>query len=354
MARLLRTSPKKKNAAPGSPIFVGTQKQDKVQIDIVRYCKDEVEQFDDVPPQDCLALVQTEKVTWINIAGLHDTVAIEKLGHAFELHPLLVEDILNTFQRPKFESFEEHLGCVFKMLRISEKSKVVEWEQVGIVIGRNYLLSFQEATGDVFDPIRERILRPTTKIRHRGSDYLGFAMLDAVVDNYISSIEYFGNEIEDLEDSLLGETEPGQLVKINNFKREINALRRMVRPVIEIANRFEKAESPLISQKTLPFLRDLNDHVTQAAEAIEVYKELLNDEFHMYNASISNRLNDIMRVLTVFSVIFIPLTFIAGVYGANFEYMPELGFKYAYPVFWLVLIIVAGGMLYYFSRKKWL
>ena len=354
MARFIKKGKSKIGTAPGALIFVGTQRIENIVIEAVVYGIESFTQFEKLTSQEAFNLVKDDVVVWINVVGLHDTSVIAEFGTLFGLHPLLQEDILSTDQRPKFIPEDQHLAFILKMLKVHEEKKTVHTEQISIVAGKNYLISFQEDRDDVFDPIRQRIIQPTTKIRHRKSDYLAFALMDAIVDNYILAIEYLGNEIENLEDELSETFSTLQLYRINGFKKEINNLRRIIRPVIELASQFIKSESPLISPNTIPFIKDLEDHILQASDAIEIYKELLNDELNTYHNSMSNRLNDVMRVLTVFSVVFIPLTFIAGVYGANFQYMPELGFKYSYPIFWGVLILVASGMIFYFYKKKWL
>jgi magnesium transporter len=354
MARFLKHESKKIGTAPGALIFTGTKKAEEVSIDAITYNADFVEEHPNLSPEDAHKLVGQNHITWINVFGLHDTGVISGFGELFGFHPLLQEDLLNIEQRPKFDPFDDHLAFILKMVLPREEGYDIEIEQLSFVVGSGYIISFQEVIGDVFNPIRERLLRPTTKIRTRGSDYLAFALMDAVVDNYIVAIEQVGNQIEMLEDEIHESFSKEQLKQIIAYKKEINNLRRIIRPVIEMAAQFEKSDAPFISPKTIPFIKDLEDHVLQATEAIEIYKELLNDELTAYHNSLSNRLNDIMRVLTVFSVVFIPLTFIAGVYGANFEHMPELGYKYAYPIFWLILISVASYMLYYFRRKGWL
>jgi magnesium transporter len=241
-----------------------------------------------------------------------------------------------------------------KMLDLDRASGKVKTEQISIVVGQGYLLSFQEGEGDVFNPIRQRISQKTARVRQRGTDYLGFAIMDAVVDNYQICIQYFGLKIEDLVDKMLDHEDMALIKEINLVKREINSLRRIVRPVIDVATHFEKTDSELLLENTIPFIKDLQDQSIQAGESLEMYKELLNEELNIFHTNMSTRLNDILRVLTIFSVVFIPLTFIAGIYGTNFEHFPELGFYYAYPIFWGVLILTAGLMLYYFKRKKWL
>ena len=354
MARLLKKESKKIGTAPGSLIFVGTQKSDNVSIDAIRYAPDSCEIFEDVSFSSAADYIKDGHITWFNINGLHDINVIASLGETFGIHPLIQEDILNTDQRPKFDESEGRLAFFLKMLRLNGESSLVEFEQVSIVIGPNFLMSFQEVKGDVFNSVRDRIINTTTKIRHRGSDYLAFALMDAIVDNYVITVEHLGGQIEDLVDDMLKSQSKKLLNRVNLYRRDINIYRRIIRPILEMVYQFEKTESTLLNPKTVPFIKDLEDHVKHTHEAIDIYKELLNDELGIFHMNMSNRLNDILRVLTIFSVVFIPLTFVAGVYGTNFEYLPELHYKYAYPLFWVLLIFIAAGMLYFFKNKKWL
>jgi len=307
---------------------------------------DEIERIHD--------LTGTQKVTWINVDGLHDTETIRKIGDAFGLHPLLLEDVLNTGQRPKLEEFEDTLFIVVKMLRYDEDSEKIIAEQLSIVVGPSFVLTFQEQPGDVFEPVRERLRNRKGRIRSSGSDYLAYALLDSVVDNYIYIIERIGEEVEELEGEVLESVDPELIAEIGRLKREMSFLRKAVRPAREAILKLSKIDSDLVQDATLPFLKDLLDISSQATEAIETYREMLSDELNIYNSAMSHRMNDIMKVLTIFAAIFIPLTFIAGIYGTNFEYLPELHFRYGYFVLWGVLITVAGGMLYYFKKKGWL
>jgi magnesium transporter len=354
MARFLNKDAKKVGTAPGSLIFVGSKKTERVVINALQYNTSHCDHFNDVSFNDLQGIMTDDNLTWIDVYGLHETEVIGRFGELLGIHALLQEDILNTNQRPKYEEYAQHSVFIAKMLSVEEEKDVVHTEQISIIIGPNYLVSFQETQGDVFESIRQRIINQTTRIRERGSDYLAFALLDAIVDNYIVSIEHLGNKIEALEAELLENVEKGHLPRINMFKREISAIRRIVRPALEIAFQYEKSESELLRDETVPFIKDLEDHITQASEAIEIYKELLNDELALYHTAMDNRLNDTLRVLTVFSVIFIPLTFLAGIYGMNFDYIPELGYRYGYYIFWCVEIGIAALMLFYFYRKKWL
>ncbi|MCA1763455.1 MAG: magnesium/cobalt transporter CorA [Cryomorphaceae bacterium] len=354
MAKFLNTEAKKVGTAPGSLIFVGDQKIDSISIDVIHYDDNHFSHSADVGVDYLERLSFESGVTWINVIGLHDTDSIGQIGSWFGLHPLLVEDILNTEQRPKFEEIGDHIAFFSKMVRVNEAKDQLETEQVSIVLGKGFLMSFQEVKGDVFTPVRNRLEKPTTKIRARKSDYLAFALLDLLVDNYTLSIEFLGDKVELLISEMIERQHNGQLRELNNYKQEIIALRRVVRPLQEMCKQFERSDSGIVSTNTLPFIKDLEGHSVQSAEALELYKELINDEISIYHANATARLNEIIRVLTIFSVIFIPLTFLAGVYGMNFEYFPELGFKYAYPVFWGLILFTAGFMLLYFKRKKWL
>ena len=354
MARFLKKRLEKKGTAPGTLVFVGTQKVEETQLEFVAYNANDIIESEKVRIDDLTKIQKPGYNGWLNVVGVHDARLVEQIGNHFGLHPLLQEDVLNTGQRPKFEEFSDHLFMVIKLLHFDKESELIESEQISLIVVKERLISFQEIPRDVFDPIRERLLRPTTKIRHRTSDYLAFAMLDAISDRYMEIIETFGERIERIEEELLRHPRKELLEKINLYKKEINFLRKTIRPVRELVSRFKRSDSDLIDDSTIPYLNDLEDHITHATEAIEIYKEMLNDQIDMYNSALNNKLNDIIRVLTIFSVVFIPLTFLAGIYGTNFEYLPELKYHYAYPIFWGVLIVVALAMIYFFKKRKWM
>lgn len=353
MARFLIKRNQKLGTAPGSLVFIGKQRVDDITLEVLSYDKSDIREQEVSNLKELSNLVDSKKVSWINYVGIHDEKAIEEIGGTFNIHPLQLEDILNTAQRPKFEETDQYLFIQIRMLHLKEDHSLYT-EQLSIVLIENILISFQEIQQDVFDPIRERLFRPTTKIRHRKNDYLAFAILDAVVEQYIFIIEKFGERIEHLEDQLLERLEKSHLEQINLYKREINFLRKTIRPVRELVSQFKRSDSPIIQTTTQPYLRDLEEQIILATESIELYRDMLNDLLNLYNSGLNNRLNDILRVLTIFSVVFIPLTFLAGIYGTNFKYLPELDFKYAYPIFWLVLIAVAVGMILFFKKRKWL
>ncbi len=344
----------KLGSAPGSLVFVGEQRVQKTILKLSEYNASEINES--VPENiQALANCKTSPLTsWIQVIGVHDASNIEELGALFNLHPLLLEDVLNTEQRPKFEVFDDYLFIVLKQLHHVESEQRIESEQISIVVGQNYLLQFQESSSTVFNPIVDRLQKVQSKIRKRGTDYLAFSLIDILVDHYIDIIERLGESIEKLEDELLSEIKPDQMDRIHAFKKEIHLLRKNVRPARDLIATFGDSESDFIQDETSPFIQDLEDHIMHAVESIEAYREMLSDLFNTYNSIQNSKLNDILRVLTIFSVIFIPLTFLAGIYGMNFEHFPELKYTYSYPIFWIVLLLLASGMIYYFKRKKWL
>ena len=354
MARFFKKREEAKGQSPGALIFIGNKKVENVRLRVIDYDHVQLKEDELENIADGAGFKHTKSVTWINVDGLHDLSIMKGIGKTFDLHPLLVEDILNTGQRPKLEEFDNCLFIVVKMIRYEKEKQMIVNEQLSMVLGDTFLLTFQEQPGDVFEPVRERIRNQKGRIRGAGIDYLAYALLDTVVDNYVFIIEKLGEKIEDIEEEILEKADHAVMEKINTFKREMNFLRKSVRPAREAIIQLSKLDSELIHEQTIPFLKDMQDLITHAAEAIDTYRDMLSDQLNLYNSVISNRMNDIMKVLTIFAAIFIPLTFIAGIYGTNFEYLPELHFKYSYFVFWGVLVVVAAAMLLFFKRKKWL
>ena len=279
---------------------------------------------------------------------------IEKIGQHYDLHPLVLEDILHTGQRPKFEDIEQYLFVVLMMLRFDKENKSVISEQVSLVLGKNFVISFQENVGDVFEQIRDRIRNSKGRIRKMGSDYLMYALLDAIVDGYFAILENMGETIETLEEELVDDPSKNTLQQIHHLKREMIFLRKSVWPLRELISSLERSESKLIQQSTEAYLRDVYDHTIQVIDTVESFRDMVASMLDLYLSSLSMRMNEVMKVLTIIATIFIPLTFIAGVYGMNFHNMPELSWKYGYPVTLLVMAIISIGMLYYFKRKNWL
>ena len=344
----------KTGLAPGTIVYVGNKAKKDLFIDVFDYNKDYLDEKQLKNIEEAFTYENKETITWINVNGLNHVNEIEKLGKDFELHPLIIEDIANTKQRPKLEEHEEYIFVVLKMLYFDQEQNL-KFENISFIQGSNYVLSFQEADGDVFDSVRERLRNSKGRVRSQGADYLLYALMDAIVDNYFNLMEVMGEKIEELEENLFEEKSNNDLIQeIHNLKREILRIRRAVYPLREVVNRMDKVEASLVTEKTQLYLRDLYDHVIQVSESIDIQRELIWSLMDMYMTTISNRMNEVMKVLTIMATIFIPLTFIAGVYGMNFENIPELKFQYGYFVLWGVMVVVFLGMLYYFKRREWL
>jgi magnesium transporter len=339
---------------PGTPVFVGDKKIESAKITILDFDETQFQEREVKEIDECFPFKETSTVTWINVDGVHDAGLIQKLGKAFDLHPLIIEDIVHTQQRPKMEESEDYIYIVLKMLYLDNETSETQVEQVSLVFGKNFVISFQEKQGDIFETIRERIRNGKGRIRKMGTDYLAYALIDAVVDHYFIILEKDGEKIEELEDKVVSDPKPETLQKIHRLKREMIFLRRSVWPLRELVNSLERGESPLIHKATRIYLRDVYDHTIQVIDTLETYRDMLSGMHDTYLSSISNRMNEVMKVLTIIATIFIPLTFIAGIYGMNFEFMPELKWRWAYFSVWGVILIVAVFMLIFFRRKKWL
>ncbi|MCB4797795.1 magnesium/cobalt transporter CorA [Neotamlana laminarinivorans] len=338
---------------PGSVIYTGKKPDQKLFIESFDYNEEICIEKELTNVQDCFNF-KPGTITWINVNGLNHVATIEKIGEHYELHPLVLEDIANISQRPKIDEYDDYIFVVLKMLYYDDNDTIVS-EQVSFVLGEEYVLSFQESEGDVFDSVRERIRQALGRIRTSQADYLLYALMDAIVDHYFTVIEILGDKIEDFETAIFaGNVDEDANKNIRDLKKEILRVRRAIFPLRELLNRIEKTENTLIQQKTITYFRDIYDHLIQVSENIEIYREMVWSLMDMYMTSISNKMNEVMKVLTIMASIFIPLTFIAGIYGMNFQYIPELHYKYGYFIVWAVMIVIIAGMLYYFKRKKWL
>lgn len=336
---------------PGSLVYTGERHTDSVRLEVIRFNEEHFEQ-EEVSIDQLDKVCKDKFVSWLNVESLHDIAVIKKLGETFQIHNLALEDILNISQRPSMDEYDDHLFLVCKMF--STKEKAIFTEQFSMIIAEHLIITFQEKPGDIFDGLRQRIRHPKGRIRSRSSDYLAFALLDVIVDHYMAIIEEYGEEVNIMEAELLDSFSKDMLQDMHLIKKEVNYLRRYARPLKDVIMSYMKTESPLLHKTTIPFLKDLNDHILQVTENIEVYRETINDNLNSYHTHMTNKLNDVLKTLTIFSVIFIPLTFIAGVYGMNFEHIPELQYKYAYPILWGVFVSLVIFMLFYFKRKKWL
>ncbi len=354
MSRLVKDSGKKIGVSPGSAVFIGSRKAESVNISIFDYNETACTERTTKKIEDCFPFKDTPTVTWLNIDGLHETHAIEAAGKEYDLHPLVVEDILNTHQRPKIEIYDNYIFVSLKMLSGVNDSHMVESEQVSLILGKNFVFSFQEKEGDVLDSLRVRIREGKGRIRKMGPDYLLYAILDIIIDHYFLILEKIGDKVEAFEEDLMKEPKSDTLHEIYTLKREILFLRKSVWPLREAVSTLEKCESDLINDRTSPYLRDLYDHIIQVIDAVETTRDLLSGMLDLYLSSVSNKMNEVMKVLTIIATIFIPLTFIAGIYGMNFEFMPELKWRYAYFAVWVIMVVLGLGMVKFFRKRKWL
>lgn len=354
MPKFFKKRSKKAGLPPGTLVHVGEEKNAPVEIAIIAYDEDRYREEVTADAADCLAFKGKPGVTWINVDGVHRLDVIEDMGKCFGLHPLVLEDIANTDHRPKAEDFGEYLFVVVKMLAYDEENDEIDTEQLSIILGADYVLSFQEKAGDVFDPVRNRIKNSKGRIRKAGADYLAYALLDAVVDNYFAILEKIGEQVGSLEEDLLQNPTPETLQHIHELKREMILLRKSVWPLREVVNALGRGDTPLIRETTGIFLKDIYDHTIQVIDAVETYRDVLSGMLDLYLSTVSNKMNEVMKVLTIIATIFIPLTFLAGIYGMNFRHMPELGWRWSYPAVWLVVVALALLMVLFFKRKKWL
>ncbi len=339
---------------PGSLVHTGEQKIETVRLgeflfDDEHYTEETID-----PHTGPLPVPRKESISWLNLDGLHDIEVMERIGEKYNIHPLILEDVLSTGGRPKFEEYEGHLFIVLKMISFNDVSRRIDTEQLSLIIGDSLVLSFQERVGDVLDCVRDRIRSGRGRVRKERADYLAYALIDAVVDSYFIVLEKIGEKIDELEEELIEDPDEKTLHRIHELKREMIDLRRSIWPLRELVNGLAKSESPLVSPSTRVYLRDVYDHTIQIIDTIESYRDIVSGMLDIYLSSVSNRMNSVMKVLTIIATLFIPLTFFAGVYGMNFRYMPELEVRWAYPAFWVLSIVVFIVMFIFFRRKKWL
>ncbi len=344
----------KSGLPPGTVVHVGERPDGPAILSVIDYDEQDFSERVGVDLESCLASVQAPGMTWINVAGLHDSALIEKLGEALGVHPLVLEDIANASQRPKVEDYESYFFIVLKMLEYDPALNQVQVEQVSLILGDNLLISFQEDANDVFEPVRVRLRNSAGRLRKFAADYLAYALIDAIVDNYFTILELLGDEVEEIEEQVSLKPENHPLPTIYRLKREMIALRRAVWPLREVLALLQHSESPLIRPGTAIYLRDVYDHTIQIMDTVESMRDLLSGMLDVYLSVLSNRMNEIVKVLTIFSTIFIPLTFLAGVYGMNFRHFPEIEWRFGYAAFWLICGAIIVVMLFYFRRKRWL
>lgn len=337
---------------PGTLVHVGEELTTNRILDLISYNKAGVERYESEEPKNIFKKMSADKIHWINLDGLQNIDHIEAIGKHFHLHPLILEDILNTDQRPKSEEHDDYIFFTLKTLNKIENQDII-YEQVSFILGKGYLLSFQERDGDHFDGIRERMKLPDSKMRNLDIDYLFYRLIDTIVDSYYSVMEHIGERLEELEEEIYLEANEQALRSIQDMKKELIFLRKSVYPLRE-AIKTTMTEPKLISENTRKYFADVYDHTVQMIETIESYRDFTASLIDTYMTMVSNKMNEVMQVLTIIATIFIPLTFIAGVYGMNFENMPELGWKYGYPAVWGIMIITTLIMIIFFRKKKWL
>ncbi|MDY0779576.1 magnesium/cobalt transporter CorA [Tenacibaculum sp. IB213877] len=338
---------------PGKLIFVGEQKQEKVFIELIAYNEKDYVETSLTSIEEAFQYKEKFKNVWINIDGLHDTKLINNIGALFSIHTLLLEDIVHTGQIPRVDIEENYIFTVIKMLSLSKHTHELNAEQISMFLTKDFLLTFQEKDGDVFEPVRDRIRNNKGRVRKFGLTYLKYSLLDNIVDNYNFLMEIFGANVEELEDKILLQPNKRILKEINRNKIELNFFRKAIRPAKEAILSFKHFKTDLINKEEQLFFNDLNDSSQRAHDSVESYKNMLSEQLIVYSTNVNNRLNDIMKILTIFSAVFIPITFIAGIYGTNFEYIPELKAKNGYFIMWGFIIAIALTMLGYFKYKKW-
>lgn len=347
--------PKKKpGLPPGSLVFTGEKKTVEILIELFSYDDTSLTETKFESIEECLAAVQPGKRNWINIDGLHDEKLMEEVQQRFSLHPLISEDILRPDQRPKLEEYDDGASVFIVSRMVYEHEGEIGSEQLSLVLGQEFLLTFQERPGDVLNPVRDRLRSGKGRLRSRGCDYLAYALLDSVVDHYFVLLERYGDTVERIEDSIIQSPDDNDLRNIHHLKQGLITLRKSIWPMRDVVSKIERGELKLFQKTTLVYVRDLYDHTIRTIDSVESYREMLSSLQDMYMSFMSNRMNQIMKVLTIISTIFIPLTFIAGIYGMNFDNMPETHWRYGYFYLLGLMAVLAIGMVIYFKTRKWL
>ncbi len=354
MARTIKSKSKKIGLEPGTLVYTGEKPSGEIKIVLINYSESQITGKDLKNIEESFSFINQSTITWIDIRGLNNIQMIEQIGKNFNIHPLVLEDILSTNQRPKINEYEDYAFIVLKTFDYCEEEKIINSEQISIIFGKNFLISFHEGSGKLFDAVSNRLQNNKARIRKSGTDYLAYSLIDTVVDNYFNILEKIGEEIENVEDELITNPQPENLHSIHRLRREMILLRKSVWPLREVINIMERGETVLIKKTTGIFLRDLYEHTVQIIDTIESYRDMVSGMLDTYLSSVSNRMNEVMKVLTIIATIFIPITFVAGVFGMNFKHMPELDWNWAYPVgFWTAMIIITALMIFYFKKKNW-
>jgi magnesium transporter len=351
MVRWFTKRTEKTGMAPGTLVPVLQEEPQRVRMTVMDYDEHQCTEREVATVEECFRFRDTPSVTWINIDGIHDVEIIEKIGTHFDIHPLILEDIVTTGQRPKVEEFEKYIYVVLKMLNYRGKNEM-DATQVSFILGPNFVISFQEKPGDVFEPVRDRIRQARGRIRKLGPDHLLYSLIDAIVDNYFIIMEKQGEKVGALEEEVVGHPDPDVLNEIYSARGKALFVRKAVWPLREVIARLQRAEI-LVTESTVVYLRDVYDHTIQVIDTVETLQYMLASMIEVYVSSVSNRLNEVMKVLTIIATIFIPITWVASVYGMNFQYMPPIHEKWGFPVVMGLMLVSVGIMAIYFKRRKW-
>ncbi len=354
MLKVPKKRTRKVGLPPGTLVYTGNGEKEPVKITIIDYDEKHLQEHEILDCAECLPYRDSPTVTWLNIDSIQNVNVIEEIGRNFSIHPLVLEDLMSVNQRPKMENYDDYSFIVLRMLRVNEDKGKIEDEQLSLIVGSSFVISFQEYEGDVFEPIRTRIREDKGIIRKSNSDYLVYALIDTIVDNYFIIIEKIEEEAEKIEEKLSSSATTKSLQEINALKRAIISIRRAIWPLREFLGMIGKGDSTLFAESTILYMRDVYDHTIQLVDMADTLREIISDLTNLYLSAISNRLNEIMKVLTIISTIFIPMTFLAGVYGMNFQNMPELSLRWGYPAVLLAMVGIGVVMLIYFRKKRWL
>lgn len=352
-SKKLKMRSQKAGLPPGSLVHIGEVQPCNIKISLLEYSENELIEEDNVSLETCLKRSEASRMTWIQVEGVYDTSIIDAIGSHFHLHSLILEDVVNTTQRAKLDTYQDQVFIVMRLLKYSEETHDLKDEQVSIVFGPNYLITFLENEENILKPIKERLRQGSNRLRTKGPDYLAYALLDLVVDQYFVVLEKVDIDLDHLEEELEHFPQSNTIGKIQKAKREMIFLRKSIWPMREVVSRFQRLEQPLVNASTQVYLRDVYDHLVQTIDIIEGFRDVVAGMMDIYLSNINIRMNEIMKVLTIVSTIFVPLTFISSLYGMNFQHMPELYFKWGYPIVLIVMACIAIGMLLFFRHKKW-
>lgn len=354
MPRPVQKRSRKAGLPPGTPVHIGERKSETTRLTLLHYNEQRAVEHEIKTVDEAQALRSSPGVSWINVTGLHEVEQLAQFGKALGLHPLVLEDVLNTDQRPKLEDYGEYLYVVIKRLGNGNQANDIATEQISLILGQNLVISFLESDSGIFNGAKDRILNSRGRICQLGADYLVYTLMDAVVDNYFGIFEKLGERIEAVQETIISRPTPASLQALHALKRELLFLRKSVWPLREVVSGMQRGDSTLIHKDTWVYLRDVYDHTIHVIDTIETYRDILASMMDSYLSNLSVRLNEVMKVLTIIATIFMPLTFIVGIYGMNFQNMPELGWRWGYPAVLLLMLGIAGGMLLFFRRKKWI